>query len=304
MLPFELGSMLQRLPSPVYIRGEFRVTGTPLSLLTTPLGLSRKVGVISGLSPYQFEMFYWLQKSLDRSHPMKNMGEVLQYRRMSKHPMIWQDILDLWEEAASIYSKVIFDMQLDETLRSFAMSMNKSNAIDPLDLQAQHLISFGSILATADTIMRKKLDANFQLQHLDMQVSLNELHRHLNMLFKRVASDMVASTTTTKLQQAKLKAVLERMTDNYEAGLEALHFVSRNLDFANLTIKAGMHAGPEGVLSLTLSEILAQAPVLLYTVLSKQKNMGQPPLVPYMTTIKPLETGDIVIEVRHGSDSP
>jgi hypothetical protein len=92
--------------------------------------------------------------------------------------------------------------------------------------------------------------------------------------------------------------VLERMTDNYEAGLEALHFVSRNLDFANLTVKAGMHAGPEGILSLTLSEILAQAPVLLYTVLSKQKNMGQPPLVPYMTTIKPLETGDIVIEVR------
>ena len=48
---------------------------------------------------------------------------------------------------------------------------------------------------------------------------------------------------------------------------------------------------------MSVSEILAQAPLLLSTVLSKQKNMGQPPLVPFFTTIKPLETGDIVIEV-------
>ena len=55
----------------------------------------------------------------------------------------------------------------------------------------------------------------------------------------------------------------------------------------------------QGVLSMSVSDILAQAPLLLSTVLSKQKNMGQPPLVPFFTTIKPLETGDIVIEVCH-----
>ena len=48
---------------------------------------------------------------------------------------------------------------------------------------------------------------------------------------------------------------------------------------------------------MSVSEILAQAPLLLSTILSKQKNMGQPPLVPFLTTFKPLETGDIVIEV-------
>jgi hypothetical protein len=59
------------------------------------------------------------------------------------------------------------------------MSMGKSNAIDPLDLEAQNSISFASILAAADTIMRKKLDANFKLQHLDMQVSLNEVYIYM-----------------------------------------------------------------------------------------------------------------------------
>ena len=48
---------------------------------------------------------------------------------------------------------------------------------------------------------------------------------------------------------------------------------------------------------MSVSDILAQAPLLVSTVLSKQKNMGQPPLVPFITTIKPLETGDVVIEV-------
>ena len=48
---------------------------------------------------------------------------------------------------------------------------------------------------------------------------------------------------------------------------------------------------------MSVSEILAQAPLLLSTILSKQKNMGQPPLVPFLTTFRPLETGDIVIEV-------
>jgi hypothetical protein len=65
---------------------------TVIIIVVTIVGLSRKVGALSGLSPHQFEMFYWLQKSLDKSTPMKTMGEVLQYRRMSKHPMLWQVI--------------------------------------------------------------------------------------------------------------------------------------------------------------------------------------------------------------------
>ena len=51
---------------------------------------------------------------------------------------------------------------------------------------------------------------------------------------------------------------------------------------------------------MSVSDILAQAPLLVSTVLSKQKNMGQPPLGPFITTIKPLETGDVVIEVSTG----
>jgi hypothetical protein len=53
-------------------------------------------------------------------------------------------------------------------------------------------------------------------QHLDIQASLNDLHRHIYLMFKRVATEM--NEKTSKLQQAKLEAMMERTHSNYELG--------------------------------------------------------------------------------------
>jgi hypothetical protein len=55
------------LPSPLRMRGEFSMTGTPLSLLTAPLHLSSVVSQTSGLTALQLELFLGLQKSMDRT---------------------------------------------------------------------------------------------------------------------------------------------------------------------------------------------------------------------------------------------
>jgi hypothetical protein len=49
---------------------------------------------------------------------------------------------------------------------------------------------------------------------------------------------------------------------------------------------------------MTVSEILAQAPLLLSMTLKEEKNMGQLPLVPYLFSFLPQKNGDIVLEVR------
>jgi hypothetical protein len=59
-----------------------------------------------------------------------------------------------------------------------------------------------------------------------------------------------------------------------------------------------MHAGPDGVLQMSVSDILAQAPLLLSMLLSKEKNMGSIPLVPYVINMKPQANGDVVIQVQ------
>lgn len=49
-----------------------------------------------------------------------------------------------------------------------------------------------------------------------------------------------------------------------------------------MKLKAGMVAGPEGVLSMSVCDIYARAPLLMYIHMSKEKKMGHHALVPYM----------------------
>ena len=83
--------------------------GTPLSLLTEPLHLSSTVSQLSGLSAHQLEMFYGLQKSLDRSGSslLKCMGDIISYRKLTKYPVLWSTIQELWEQASRIYSNKV-----------------------------------------------------------------------------------------------------------------------------------------------------------------------------------------------------
>ena len=49
-------------------------------------------------------------------------------------------------------------------------------------------------------------------------MSLNELHRHMYLLFSRVASEL--NEKTSKVQKAKLEAMMTRTHKNYELGMK------------------------------------------------------------------------------------
>ncbi len=78
-----------------------------------------------------------------------------------------------------------------------------------------------------------------------------------------------------------------------------MRIISRNLDFAQLTIQARLNAGPVGALKLIVRDILAQAPVLLKLNIFQELNIGALPLVPYMVSLKPKESGDVHVEIYH-----
>jgi len=99
--------------------------------------------------------------------------------------------------------------------------------------------------------------------------------------------------------------MLERIKKNYELGMEGIKIVSRNLDFAQLKLACGIHAGPEGHVDMTVANIYAQAPVNLNTFMSKDKNLGgQSALVPIRLSVKPQDTGEIIIEVQYVPKTP
>jgi hypothetical protein len=58
----------------------------------------------------------------------------------------------------------MFEMKLDERLSSFVSSNSSSNSVVPDELESLHSVSVGPILAAADTILRKNLEARFKLE--------------------------------------------------------------------------------------------------------------------------------------------
>ena len=111
----------------------------------------------------------------------------------------------------------------------------------------------------------------------------------------RLANDALSKANA--LQRVRLVSFLERLTQGHQAGKENLKIIAKNIDFAQLTIQANLYSGPTGIFKITLSDILAQAPVLLKLTVSKDKSLGALPLVPYIISFKPQESGDVHLEV-------
>lgn len=67
-----------------------------------------------------------------------------------------------------------------------------------------------------------------------------------------------ARQVATPLEQVRLTSLADRIQSNYEMGLNMIKAVCRNLDWAQIKIKASMEAGPQGTLSMSVNDIHAQ----------------------------------------------
>lgn len=147
-------------------------------------------------------------------------------------------------------------------------------------------------------------DASFRLQRVDVQVGCQSLLRHGHALFSRQMKEVLdqqdreARETRDKdkaagkqqahaqLRRQKLVQLQAQFEDNYRQAGVALTTVARNLDFGEVNLALGLHAGPAGMLSMSVSEIAAKMPVLLSTRIAHGKTMGNLPLVPYMMSMQ------------------
>jgi hypothetical protein len=229
-----------------------------------------------------------------RAKIIRTMTELLQYVRTHvKYKENWSSLINLWNQAAKIYSEKVTTIRYEQ-LNSH-LNPSEHQPIDP----GQTTISFNTFLTVAEDFRKKRLGAYFKLYYMEGQVSLNQILRFGHELFHRNATE--ESKKATGVRQARLLIILDRIQKNYEQGLEAIKLVSRNIDFAQLKIRASLDAGPNGKLQMTVSDILAQLPLVLSFSLMKEKNLGHAPLVPYIISIKPQETGDILVEIYHYS---
>lgn len=132
---------------------------------------------------------------------------------------------------------------------------------------------------------------------MDGQVNLNDIIDNVHKLLMRFIAEAAKLTTNTALQVAKLAMSQERSEAYHQFNLQLLDLVRRNLDFAQVNLRASLQTGSEKLWTLSLTDLLAQAPLNLELALGAELNLGHDSLVPYIVSIKPLLQGNLGIEV-------
>lgn len=137
---------------------------------------------------------------------------------------------------------------------------------------------------------------------MDVQLGCQSLLRHGHALFSRLMREVAEQhdhsaeklagkqQAHARLKRQKLQQLQAQFEANYRAAGLALTTVARNLDFAEVHLALGLHAGPAGMLSVSASDIAAKMPVLLSAHMTHGKTMGNLPLVPYMMSMQVLCT--------------
>lgn len=288
-LPFELGLLIRTFPSPFTLSGDFAIHGMELSALESEWYNQPLLAKLCGYSFTQMEMFYYLQRALDRSYPIKNLAELIAYRRAyARDQSMWEQLVALWTQASLVYCEKV------------AQAKGHSFALP------EYNITFKAFLHVADDLLMKRINLRVNLQHIDGQISLNHLISFSYQIAHRLGTEQV-NKATSQYQKVRLMSSLERLTQAYDASQVLMKLLGQNLDFAQVTVRAGLAAGPEGSLLISARDLLAQAPLLLKLAILENKNVGTLPLVPYIISFKPQSAsggsssnnGDLLLEIYH-----
>eukprot|EP01036_Dinobryon_divergens_P029307 gene29307-38381_t len=136
-------------------------------------------------------------------------------------------------------------------------------------------IDYLTLVRGCDELLRKKLSLKFKLSNPN-------------------------SAQASRLQSMLLRiriVIGDRMT--YSQFRTLMVGIMGNLDSAQMKVQARCFTGPSGEVRVTIADLIAQLPLNLRLNLSRETNMGNRPLVPYFTSIKPQKDGNMLMEVSH-----
>jgi hypothetical protein len=156
-LPFELGLMIKTMPTSFTIIGDFNVRGVELSTLDQEWYQAQLLAKMCDYSPTQMEMFYYLQRALERSYPMKTCAEFLSYvKQYSKSRSMWEQLVHLWEQAAMLYCEKVAMQKGGSELES----LNESGLMG----LPGYKISFRTFLGVCEEMLMKRINVKCELK--------------------------------------------------------------------------------------------------------------------------------------------
>lgn len=164
-LPFELGLMIKTMPTPFTIIGDFNVRGIELSVLEQEWHQAHLLAKMCDYSPTQMDMFYYLQRALDRSYPMKNMAEFLAYvKQFSKSRSMWEQMVHLWEQATMLYCEKV-------AMQKGVSELESSSYEGGLLGMPGYKIAFKTFLGVCEEMLMKRINVKCELKVIVCSIS-------------------------------------------------------------------------------------------------------------------------------------
>jgi hypothetical protein len=108
-----------------------------------------------------------------------------------------------------------------------------------------------------------------------------------------------ANSKETSRDIGELVMILQKFNQQLDLAREALALTTEHLDFIDLRVVLNLLAGSHGEIGITVSDILAQAPLSLWTALPQDLSFGFESPVPFLTTVRPQKDGGMNIEILH-----
>ena len=162
VIPFELGLLVRTLPCPSIIKGQFHMTGIDINTLSTEIFKAPLMADMSSYSTTQLEMFYFLQKTLDRSPVMKSIGDLITYMKYhEQNGTIWRQLQHLWSQATILYCEKV-KVAKQEGKFNIHQSFQSTQSVE--QIEKDYNITFESFVDIAEELLRKRINTHFKLQ--------------------------------------------------------------------------------------------------------------------------------------------
>ena len=140
---------------------------------------------------------------------LKTISDVLTYRTKHAAHHKWPELLALWAQAGDLYSTLVQGVK--QELHTHDNDHKSGKKRPQVTEFSTYTIALAPVLAGAEELARKRLDATIRLQHLDIQLGCRSLLRHGNALFVRKSNEIMdgqlrqVKTAQAELQRQKLK---------------------------------------------------------------------------------------------------
>lgn len=277
LLPPEIGLLINSLPSPTKIAGEFNIKNNlTVDSINNSFALSDDLCAALGVTPHQMKLFLHMQKSMKATTIMASLCDLVEYKHFHEKNHNWEHLKGLWNQA----------------ILSYFSELEKSSG----RAQSEVIISFHRLMDSADRVNRNPLGVSVTLRQLELSIGLKSLLCNSRAMCQRLLDSATAIRKKDKAHKDQVQMLAE-VLEILQVCDDILEVLATSIDYLELTAGVDMTSGSKGELRVLLREVAAQAPLAIWLSLPHSYHMGFDYIVPMMIDMKSGQKGHVNIKV-------